>query len=107
MTSFFDPLECHSMWICTGNGNPAASLACSIMRQMPIRPKGWPSPGRIATREAEALVSLRRDETDYAVAFKPDDVIVFRNPGANALRKLCRQLRWEIISDTSYTLEDL
>ena len=53
------------------------------------------------------LVSLRRDETDYVVAFQPDDVIVFRNPDAHALRKLCRQLRWEIISDTAYTLEDL
>jgi hypothetical protein len=52
------------------------------------------------------LVSLRRDQADYVVAFQPD-VIAFRNPDANALRKLCRQLRWEIISDTSYTLEDL
>jgi hypothetical protein len=53
------------------------------------------------------LVSLRPDQADYVVAFQPDDMIVFRNPDANALRKLCRQLRWEIISDTSYTLDDL
>jgi hypothetical protein len=53
------------------------------------------------------LVSLRRDQADYVAAFQPDDVIVFRNPDANAPRKLCHQLRWEIVSDTAYTLEDL
>jgi hypothetical protein len=53
------------------------------------------------------LVSLRRDEMDFVVAFQPEDVIVFRNPDANALRKICRQLRWTIVSDTAYTLEDL
>lgn len=53
------------------------------------------------------LVSLRRDDADFVVAFQPEDVIVFRNPHAGALRKICSQLRWKIISDTSYTLDDL
>jgi hypothetical protein len=44
---------------------------------------------------------------DFVVAFHPQDVIVFRNPDANVLRKMCRQLRWKIVSDTAYTLEDL
>jgi hypothetical protein len=53
------------------------------------------------------LVALRRDETDFVVAFQPEDVIIFRNPDAGALRKICRQLRWEIISDTAYSVDDL
>jgi hypothetical protein len=53
------------------------------------------------------LVSLRRDDADFVVAFQPEDVIVFRNPDACALRKICGQLRWKIISDTAYTLDDL
>ncbi len=53
------------------------------------------------------LVSLRRDEMDFVVTFQPEDVIVFRNPDANALRKICRQLRWQIVSDTAYTVHDL
>jgi hypothetical protein len=53
------------------------------------------------------LVALRRDEMDFVVAFQPQDVIVSRNPDANVLRKMCRQLRWKIVSDTAYTLEEL
>ena len=53
------------------------------------------------------LVSLRRDDADFVVAFQPEDVIVFRNSDACALRKICGQLRWKIISDTAYTVEDL
>ncbi len=45
-------------------------------------------------------VSIRRDASDFVVAFRPEDVIVFRHADANALRKLCRSLRWEIVSDT-------
>jgi len=44
---------------------------------------------------------------DFVIAFQPEDVIVFRNDDAAALRKVCRQLRWKIISDTAYTVEDL
>jgi hypothetical protein len=53
------------------------------------------------------LVSLRRDNADFVVAFQPEDVIVFRNPDPRALRRICGQLRWKIVSDTAYTVEDL
>jgi hypothetical protein len=33
------------------------------------------------------LVSLRCDEMDFIVVFQSEDVIVFRNPDANALWK--------------------
>jgi hypothetical protein len=46
-------------------------------------------------------------QADCVVTYPLDDVMVFRNPDTNALRKLCRQLRWEIIRDTSLPIEDL
>ena len=61
----------------------------------------------IQERKPKRLVSLRRDDADFVVAFQPEDVIVFRNPDAGALRKICGQLRWKIVSDTAYTLDDL
>ena len=61
----------------------------------------------ILEAKPKRLVSLRRDDADFVVAFQPEDVIVFRNPDACALRKICCQLRWKIISDTAYTVEDL
>jgi hypothetical protein len=33
------------------------------------------------------------------VAYQPEDVIVFRNGDPQALRKLCLQLRWDVVSD--------
>ena len=51
-------------------------------------------------------MSIRRDDADYIVAFQPDDLIVFRNSDANALRRVCRMLRWEIVSDTSFAEYD-
>jgi hypothetical protein len=53
------------------------------------------------------LVALRRDEEDFVVAFQPEDVVVFRNRDASALRKVCGFLRWNIISDTSLSADDL
>jgi len=44
-------------------------------------------------------VSIARDGSDFVVAFQPDNVVVFRHNAAHALRKLCYQLRWEIVSD--------
>jgi hypothetical protein len=44
-------------------------------------------------------VTLRRDGEDFVVARHTDGLIVFRNDDADALRKLCRSLRWEIIPD--------
>ena len=45
-------------------------------------------------------VSISRDGADFVVAFQPDNVVVFRHNVANELRKVCRSLRWEIVSDT-------
>jgi hypothetical protein len=33
------------------------------------------------------LVTLRRDGEDFVVAFYPEDIVVFRNPDPQALRK--------------------
>jgi hypothetical protein len=46
-------------------------------------------------------VVLRRDGDDFVVATHTDGLIIFRNQDPDALRKLCRSLRWEIISDTT------
>src|SRR4029078_11332384 len=46
-------------------------------------------------------VTMRRDGDDFVVATHTDGLIIFRNKDADALRKLCRSLRWEIISDTT------
>jgi hypothetical protein len=45
-------------------------------------------------------VSIRRDDKDFVVAFQPEDFVIFRNGDVNALRRVCRLLRWEVISDT-------
>ena len=44
-------------------------------------------------------VSIRPDGQDFVVAFQPEDFVIFRSDEPNALRKVCRQLRWEIVSD--------
>lgn len=61
----------------------------------------------IQERKPKRLVSLRRDDADFVVAFQPEDVIVFRNPDAGALRKICGRLRWKIVSDTAHAVDDL
>jgi hypothetical protein len=53
------------------------------------------------------LVSLRREKDDFVVAVQPDNIIALRNADPNALRKACSFLRWEIVSDTSLSLDDL
>ena len=45
-------------------------------------------------------VSIRRDEKDFVVAFQPEDFVIFRHGDANELRRVCRLLRWEVVSDT-------
>jgi hypothetical protein len=47
------------------------------------------------------LVTLRRDGDDFAVAFYPEDIVVFRHAEPAPLRKMCAFLRWKIISDSS------
>jgi len=44
-------------------------------------------------------VSISRDDKDFVVAFQPENLIVFRHNEANALRRVCHSLRWEIVSD--------
>jgi hypothetical protein len=51
-------------------------------------------------------VTMRRDGDDFVVAFEPDGFIIYRNQDADALRKLCRSLRWEIVSDTTSSAEE-
>jgi hypothetical protein len=46
-------------------------------------------------------VSIRPDGDDFVVAFEPEDFVIFRNQDAHALRKICRLLRWDIVSDTA------
>jgi hypothetical protein len=45
-------------------------------------------------------VSIRRDGEDFVVVSLAEDLVVYRNHDANALRKLCRSLRWEIALDS-------
>ncbi len=46
-------------------------------------------------------VTMRRDGEDFVIATHTDGLIIFRNNDPDALRKLCRSLRWEIIRDTT------
>jgi hypothetical protein len=59
-----------------------------------------------ANNGAGRCVSIRRDDEDFVVAFQPEDFVIFRNQDANALRKVCRFLRWEIVADTAYAAAD-
>ena len=47
------------------------------------------------------LLTLQRDGAEFVVSFYPEDIVVFRHTGPNALRKMCTFLRWEIIADNS------
>jgi hypothetical protein len=57
--------------------------------------------------EPKRLVSLRRDDSDYVVVLQPDNVVAFRSPDVAALRRVCRFLRWKIVSDTALSANDL
>jgi hypothetical protein len=48
-------------------------------------------------------VAIRRDRDDFVVSLMPNDLVIFRNESADALRKLCKGLRWAIVSDTGTT----
>ena len=52
-------------------------------------------------------VSISRDGEDFVVAYQPDNLIVFRHAEASALRRVCHQLRWEIVSDTVPEADDV
>jgi hypothetical protein len=46
-------------------------------------------------------VAIRRDGDDFVVSLMPNDLIIFRNESADALRKVCKGLRWAVVSDTA------
>jgi hypothetical protein len=50
-------------------------------------------------RNPKRRVSIRRDGEDFVVVSLTEDTVIFRNSEASGLRKLCRQLRWEIAVD--------
>jgi hypothetical protein len=56
--------------------------------------------------EYRRQVAMRRDDDDFVIAFEPDGFIIFRNKDADALRKLCRSLRWEIVNDTASSADE-
>jgi hypothetical protein len=51
-------------------------------------------------RHPRRRVAIRRDDNDFVIVFQPENLVVFRNTDASALRKACQFLRWEIVSDT-------
>ena len=57
--------------------------------------------------EYRRQVAMRRDGDEFVVAFEPDGFIIFRNSDADALRKVCRSLRWEIVSDSTLPADEL
>ena len=57
--------------------------------------------------EYRRQVAMQRDGDDFVIAFEPDGFIIFRNKDADALRKLCRSLRWEIVSDATSSADEL
>ena len=52
-------------------------------------------------------VAIRRDGDDFVVSLMPNDLVIFRNESADALRKLCKGLRWAVVSDTAIASIDL
>jgi hypothetical protein len=51
-------------------------------------------------------VSIRRDGEDFVIVSLVEDLVVYRNSDASALRKLCRSLRWEIVLDSCVSADD-
>jgi hypothetical protein len=52
-------------------------------------------------RNTGRRVSIRRDGEDFVIVSLAEDLVVYRNRDASALRKLCHSLRWEIAIDSS------
>jgi hypothetical protein len=46
-------------------------------------------------------VAIRRDGDEFVVSLMPNDLVIFRNESAEPLRKLCKGLRWAVVSDTA------
>jgi hypothetical protein len=56
--------------------------------------------------EYRRQVAMQRDGDDFVIAFEPEGFIIFRNKDADALCKLCRSLRWEIVSDATSSADE-
>jgi hypothetical protein len=52
-------------------------------------------------------VSIRQDGEDFVVVILDQDLVVFRNNNASALRKACRSLHWEIAIDSCLSADGL
>jgi hypothetical protein len=59
-----------------------------------------------STTRPKRAVSLRRDDDEFVVSSWPHDVIIFRNRDAEALRKACRFLHRQIVSDLFVFADD-
>jgi hypothetical protein len=57
--------------------------------------------GKSVQRTPMRRVSIRADGEDFVIVSLAENVVVYRNRDANALRKLCHLLRWEIAIDSS------
>jgi hypothetical protein len=53
------------------------------------------------SQRPKRAVAIRRDGDDFVVSLMPNDVIIFRDQNPDALRKLCKGLRWAIVCDTA------
>ena len=79
---------------------PALALCFqSWGRSVSVATEGFVGPAR-------RKVAIRRDEEDYVIVLQPEDLVLFRNPSATALRKACNFLRWEVVSDTDPEAND-
>jgi hypothetical protein len=63
--------------------------------------------GKSVQEPATRRVSIRRDGEDFVIVSLAEDLVVFRNKDANALRRLCRSLHWEIAIDSCLSADNL
>ena len=52
-------------------------------------------------QQPKRAVAIHRDGDDFVVSLMPNDLVIFRNESADALRKVCKGLRWAVVSDTA------
>ena len=58
-------------------------------------------PNNYVFQRQKRAVAIRRDGDDFVVSLMPNDLVIFRNESADALRKVCKGLRWAVVSDTA------
>ena len=92
-----------------GSGDARARLSRLFVigdyGQDSIRPRGFGVFDACAVALAPAppkrAVAIRCDGDYFVVSLMPNDLVIFRNESADALRKLCNGLRWAVVSDTA------